>query len=113
MIVEGSMRRALQTLHDHENPGEQQGGTVAGILLAAGEGSRLGRPKALVEVGGMRLIDRGVALLRDGGASPVLAVTGAVAVSVLGVVTVDNRGWRSGMGSSLSAGLSALPADCP
>ena len=30
---------------------------VAGVLLAAGEGSRLGRPKALVEVGGQRHAD--------------------------------------------------------
>ncbi|HTP17017.1 MAG TPA: NTP transferase domain-containing protein, partial [Streptosporangiaceae bacterium] len=32
------------------------GGGVAGILLAAGEGSRLGRPKALVEIGGQSLL---------------------------------------------------------
>jgi nicotine blue oxidoreductase len=82
------------------------------VLLAAGEGSRLGRPKALVEVGGMRLIDRGVALLAAGGASPVVAVTGAVAVPVAGVMTVHNPGWRTGMGSSLAAGLAAVPAGC-
>jgi hypothetical protein len=29
---------------------------VAGVLLAAGAGSRLGRPKALVEVAGTRLV---------------------------------------------------------
>jgi len=44
---------------------------IAGVLLAAGEGSRLGGPKALVEVAGTRLVDRGVALLRDGGTAPV------------------------------------------
>ena len=49
---------------------------VAGVLLAAGEGSGLGRPKALVEVGGRRLADRGVALLRAGGAGPVVLVAG-------------------------------------
>jgi CTP:molybdopterin cytidylyltransferase MocA len=82
---------------------------VAGVLLAAGEGSRLGRPKALVELGGMRLVDRGVALLRDGGATPVVAVTGAVVVELLGVITVHNPDWRSGMGSSLAAGLGSVP----
>jgi nicotine blue oxidoreductase len=50
---------------------------VAGILLAAGEGSRLGRPKALIELGGRSLVRRGIALLRDGGANPVIVVTGA------------------------------------
>jgi len=87
---------------------------VAGILLAAGEGSRLGRPKALVELGGRTLAERGVALLRDGGADPVLVVTGAVPVSLAGVRAVDNPDWRTGMGSSLTAGLRALVAvdDC-
>jgi nicotine blue oxidoreductase len=81
---------------------------VAGILLAAGEGARLGQPKALVELGGRTLAERGVALLRDGGADPVLVVTGAVPVSLPGVRTVDNPDWRTGMGSSLAAGLRAL-----
>jgi CTP:molybdopterin cytidylyltransferase MocA len=83
---------------------------VAGILLAAGEGSRLGRPKALVELGGQTLAERGVALLRDGGADPVLVVTGAVPVRVHGATTVRNPDWRTGMGTSLAAGLRALGA---
>jgi len=83
-------------------------GRVAGILLAAGEGSRLGQPKALVELGGQTLAERGVAMLRDGGADPVVVVTGAVPISMAGVRTVDNPDWRSGMGSSLAAGLRAL-----
>ncbi len=81
---------------------------VAGILLAAGEGSRLGRPKALVELGGRTLAERGVALLRDGGADPVLVVSGAVPLSIPAVRIVDNPDWRTGMGSSLAAGLRAL-----
>jgi nicotine blue oxidoreductase len=85
-------------------------GQVAGILLAAGEGSRLGRPKALVELGGQTLAERGVALLRAGGADPVLVVTGAVPLSMAAVRVVDNPRWRTGMGSSLAAGLRALGA---
>jgi CTP:molybdopterin cytidylyltransferase MocA len=85
---------------------------VAGILLAAGEGSRLGQPKALVEIGGEPLVRRGVALLRDGGAEPVLVVSGAVAVDLPGVLGVHNPDWRSGMGSSLAAGLGAVPDGC-
>jgi CTP:molybdopterin cytidylyltransferase MocA len=85
---------------------------VAGVLLAAGEGSRLGRPKALVEIGGEPLARRGVALLRDGGAAPVVVVTGAVAVDLPGVLAVHNPGWRSGMGSSLAAGLATVPYTC-
>ncbi len=88
------------------------GNQVAGVLLAAGEGKRLGAPKALVELGGRRLVDRGVDLLRDGGTDPVLVVTGAVPVTVPGVIGVHNPDWRTGMGSSLAAGLRALPGDC-
>jgi CTP:molybdopterin cytidylyltransferase MocA len=83
---------------------------VAGVLLAAGEGRRLGSPKALVELGGVRLVDRGVALLREGGTAPVVAVLGAAVVELLGVITVHNPDWRSGMGSSLAAGLGSVPA---
>jgi nicotine blue oxidoreductase len=85
---------------------------VGGVLLAAGEGKRLGTPKALVEVGGRRLVDRGVELLAGGGASPVVVVTGAVNVDVTGVITVHNPDWATGMGSSLAAGLRALPDTC-
>jgi CTP:molybdopterin cytidylyltransferase MocA len=81
---------------------------VAGILLAAGDGSRLGRPKATVELAGSTLAERGVALLRDGGADPVIVVTGAVPVELPGVVSVHNPDWMTGMGSSLATGLRAL-----
>jgi CTP:molybdopterin cytidylyltransferase MocA len=84
---------------------------IAGLLLAAGEGSRLGRPKALIEIGGRTLAERGVDLLRSGGADPVVVVTGAIAVNLPGVVVVHNPDWRSGMGSSLRAGLAALPPE--
>lgn len=85
---------------------------VAGILLAAGQGSRLGQPKALIDVGGRPLAARGVALLRDGGARPIIVVTGATAVDLPGVLTVHNPRWRTGMGSSLAAGLATVPDQC-
>jgi nicotine blue oxidoreductase len=87
---------------------------VAGLLLAAGEGSRYGLPKALVEADGRLWVERAVAVLRDGGCDPVVVVLGAAAASVrrraqLGDATViDNPRWRTGMGSSLRVGVSAL-----
>ncbi|MFJ2029345.1 NTP transferase domain-containing protein [Streptosporangium sp. NPDC087985] len=84
---------------------------TAGLLLAAGSGSRLGTPKALVEFRGERLVDRGVRLLRDGGCHPVVVVLGAATAQVRGAVAVRNPEWRSGMGSSLRVGLNALPGD--
>ena len=84
---------------------------VAGVLLAAGAGSRFGRPKALVELDGQTLAERGLAMLRAGGADPLLIVTGAAQVD-LGpehqARTVYNGEWRTGMGSSLRAALRAL-----
>ncbi|GAA3742931.1 nucleotidyltransferase family protein [Salinactinospora qingdaonensis] len=92
---------------------EHDGGTdaVAGLLLAAGAGMRLGRPKATVELAGERLVDRGVRVLRDGGCAPLYVVTGAGEVTVSGAVQVRNADWDSGLGSSLRAGLAALPAE--
>jgi CTP:molybdopterin cytidylyltransferase MocA len=81
---------------------------VAGVLLAAGEGSRFGQPKALVTLDGYTLAERGACLLRAGGADPVLIVAGAVPVEVDHVRTVVNPDWRTGMGSSLRAALRAL-----
>lgn len=87
-------------------------GRVAGVLLAAGDGSRLGQPKALVRLGGQSLAARGVDLLRSGGADLVIVVTGAVAVDLPAARTVQNPRWRDGMGSSFAAGLAAIPGDC-
>jgi len=81
---------------------------IAGVLLAAGNGSRLGQPKALVDLAGSTLAERGVALLGDGGADPVIVVTGAVPVELPGVIAVHNPDWETGMGSSLATGLLAL-----
>lgn len=81
------------------------------MLLAAGEGSRFGRPKALVELDGQTLAERGVTLLRAGGADPVLLVTGAAKLEIDQAYTVYNKEWRTGMGSSLRAALRALPKD--
>jgi CTP:molybdopterin cytidylyltransferase MocA len=89
---------------------------VAGVLLAAGSGSRLGRPKALVVVAGQSLVERGIALLRDGGAKPVIVVTGAAELADRpgpGVLSVCNPDWATGMGSSLAVGLAAVPPDHP
>ena len=81
---------------------------VAGVLLAAGEGSRFGQPKALVELNGQTLAERGVNLLRSGGADPILVVVGAAPVELDGTHAVYNPQWRTGMGSSLRGALQAL-----
>ncbi len=88
---------------------------IAGLVLAAGGGSRFGGPKALAVLRGRPLAERAVALLREGGCSPVHIVLGAQAQRAMAsldlgdAVAVTNPGWASGIGSSLRAGLAALP----
>ncbi len=88
---------------------------VEGLLLAAGGGRRMGTPKALVLLGDQLLVDRGVGLLRGGGVDGVTVVLGAAAAAVRaaagldGVRVVEHGGWADGMGTSLRAGLRALP----
>ncbi|MFF0449821.1 NTP transferase domain-containing protein [Streptomyces sp. NPDC004609] len=94
------------------------GPVVAGLLLAAGGGRRLGgRPKALLPHRGRPLIEHAVEVLREGGCGPVHVVLGAEADQVRartvlpdlpGCVLVDHPGWAEGMGSSLRAGLESL-----
>lgn len=91
---------------------EQQ---VAGLLLAAGGGRRLGgRPKALLEHRGRPLVEHAVGVLRAAGCARVHVVLGAAAAVVreraeLGdCVLVENPAWADGMGSSLRAGLDSL-----
>jgi CTP:molybdopterin cytidylyltransferase MocA len=85
--------------------------SVAGLILAAGSGSRLGTPKALVELDGERLVDRAVRTLRDGGCAPLTVVLGAAEVDVDGARQAHNPDWATGMGSSLRVGLAALEQD--
>lgn len=55
---------------------------VLGVILAAGEGSRLGRPKALVELEGETFLSRVAAAMRDGGCREVVAVVGGTHAAV-------------------------------
>ncbi|MCC8336969.1 nucleotidyltransferase family protein [Streptomyces sp. R1] len=94
---------------------DQVGGPVAGLLLAAGGGRRLGgRPKALLEHRGHLLVEHATDMLRAAGCARVHVVLGARAEDVRaraaldGCVLVDNPDWEQGMGSSLRAGLRSL-----
>ncbi|CCH18623.1 nucleotidyltransferase family protein [Micromonospora lupini] len=85
---------------------------TAGLLLAAGAGRRLGRPKALLPYRGRLLVDHAAAILTAAGCQPVVVVLGAQADQVRARTrlpdVVLNDDWATGMGSSLRAGLSAL-----
>ncbi|MGW4646754.1 nucleotidyltransferase family protein [Kitasatospora sp. NPDC004289] len=91
---------------------------VPALVLAAGGGRRLGgRPKALITRQGRPLLSHALTVVREGGCAGAVVVLGAAAEQVRAAVDtgasvlVDNPDWEGGMGSSLRAGLAALPPD--
>jgi molybdenum cofactor cytidylyltransferase len=90
---------------------------VAGILLAAGGASRLGRPKQLLAWKDEPFVRRVARTALDAGLSPVIVVTGAWAEGVASAVSdvvvriANNRDWQTGQGSSIRTGVRALPAE--
>lgn len=85
-----------------------------GLLLAAGAGTRMGMPKALVRApDGEPWLVRGVRALTDGGCTQVSVVLGASAEEALpllegtGATAVVAADWEDGMSASLHAGLAA------
>jgi CTP:molybdopterin cytidylyltransferase MocA len=96
----------------------ETGPMPTGLLLAAGAGRRMGRPKALVRGGdGEPWVVTAARVLHDGGCGRVLVVAGAesevvsrlVAPLPWAAVVVAER-WAEGMAPSLAAGLDALEA---
>jgi CTP:molybdopterin cytidylyltransferase MocA len=89
-------------------------GSVVGILLAAGAGTRLGRPKALVtDEADRSWLVRSVDALLEGGVEDVYVVLGAEFESTRQevpdcCVIVEAADWAEGMGASLRAGLHAV-----
>jgi len=84
---------------------------VVGIVLAGGQGFRLGlgRPKALAEMGGTTLLERAIAILA-GVADEVLAVAPAsMALPIPRASRVDDPPGAAGPLAALVAGLAARP----
>lgn len=90
---------------------------VAGVVLAAGASSRMGRPKLLLRLGGESLLRRAVRAAIEAGLAPAVVVVGAEAeparaeLAGLACDLAVNPAPARGKGSSLAAGLAALPAD--
>ncbi|MCT7290353.1 nucleotidyltransferase family protein [Rhodococcus sp. PAE-6] len=86
---------------------------TAGIVLAAGDGSRLGgRAKALLPHRGRPLLHTVVEALLGGGCDEVVVVVGAfgdevAAACPTGATAVHNPDWSDGMSTSLRHGVDA------
>ena len=87
---------------------------VAGIVLAAGESTRYGKAKQLLDWKGEPFVRAVVKTALRGGLSPVLVVTGAnaegveSAVSDLDVTIIRNEHWKTGQASSIRAAVGSL-----
>lgn len=87
---------------------------IAGIVLAAGAGSRFGGPKQLAELGGRPLVEHAVeALLAVPAVERIVVVLGAENELVRERAQLDEveivvaEDWREGMAASLRAGVAA------
>ena len=79
---------------------------MAGIVLAAGAGTRFGMPKVLAHEG--RWLRTAVSALADGGCDDVIVVLGAAVVEVPAparAVVADD--WAHGLSASVRAGIAA------
>ena len=87
---------------------------VAGLVLAAGGSSRLGRPKQLLPYRGATLLDAVLATARACGFDQLLVALGRAqrdvrtAVDLTGAEVVVNEEYGTGCSSSIAAALSAV-----
>jgi molybdenum cofactor cytidylyltransferase len=91
---------------------------IAGILLAAGAASRMGRNKLLLTFEEEPLVRRMARRALEAGLDPLIAVLGheapraEEALRGLACRRVLNPFHAAGMNTSLSAGIGAVPPDC-
>ena len=87
---------------------------IGGLLLAAGGSTRFGSPKQLFEFQGKTLLRRAAEAIIGSGCSPIVVVLGAnvdeslAEISDLDIHPVVNSDWKTGMSSSIHAGLAEL-----
>jgi molybdenum cofactor cytidylyltransferase len=93
-------------------------GAVAGVVLAAGSSTRMGRNKLLFDLDGEPVVRRAVRQAAAAGLDPVIAVVGYEANLVRReldgldppCVIVVNPDYERGINSSLKTGIAAVPA---
>jgi molybdenum cofactor cytidylyltransferase len=96
----------------------EKGRNIAGVILGAGRSSRMGGPnKLLAEIAGRPLVRMVADAVLASRARPVIVVTGhqrervEAALAGLPVKFVHNPHFAEGLGTSLKAGIAALPAE--
>jgi len=94
-------------------------GKIGAVILAAGESSRLGQPKQLIQFRGKSLLHRIVDAAKKARCSPTVAVIGSDREEVgrelkaEGAIIVENENWRLGIGTSIRVGMRRLIDKAP
>jgi molybdenum cofactor cytidylyltransferase len=116
--VGGLLMEIVTRPQPREEPVKEKGRNIAALVLGAGKSSRMGGPnKLLAEIGGRPLIRIVVDQVLKSRARPVVVVTGhqrdrvETALSGLPLQFVHNPNFADGLGTSLKAGVAALPAE--
>ncbi len=91
---------------------------VAGIVLAAGSSTRMGRNKLLLKVAGASLVRRAVGRAGEAGLDPVVAVTGHAReriereIADMECTPVFNADHEAGIRTSAAAGIASVAGAC-
>jgi CTP:molybdopterin cytidylyltransferase MocA len=94
--------------------GDPPAGSIAGLVLAAGEGRRFGGPKQLAPLDGRPLLEHALAAMATAALPSFAVVLGARAEEIAGGVDLHGAevvvapDWAEGLAASLRAGVAAL-----
>jgi len=93
---------------------------VGAIILAAGESSRFGQPKQLIQFGGHTLIAGVIMAAKEAKCDPIIVVTGSDSAKIApelkdekSISIIENTHWREGIGSSIRTGIQHLNKIAP
>jgi len=118
MGVGGLLMEIVTRPQPRTEPEPEKGRRIAAVVLAAGRSTRMGAVNKLIaEIGGKPLVRIAAEQALASRASPVIVVTGherervEAALKGLPVRIVHNADYAEGLGTSLKAGIAAVPAD--
>jgi molybdenum cofactor cytidylyltransferase len=116
--VGGLLMEIVTRPQPREESAPEKGRAVAAVILGAGRSSRMGGPnKLLAEIAGRPLVRIVAEEALAARARPVIVVTGhqrervEAALAGLPVTFAHNPQFADGLGTSLRAGIAALPAE--
>jgi molybdenum cofactor cytidylyltransferase len=118
MGVGGLLMEIVTRPQPRSEPAPEKGRNIAAIVLAAGQSTRMGAVnKMLAEIGGKPLVRIAAEQALASRAKPVIVVTGherervEAALAGLPLRFAHNPQYADGLGTSLKAGIAAVPED--